>query len=735
MDNTEKQCAQCGTLNPVSANFCKTCGSNNFIFAEPVGVDKENSNSEADINCIENPVNEQHTKVNKPKEFNLVKAFLSGIAGILAIIIAVVVIEKIPPKAPVDNDSDIENVVSELTSTTPSKIKKTVMIYLVGSDLESQSGAASMDIVEMMESGVDTSKNNILVYTGGTKQWFIEDIPATQNSIYKLENGEFSLVKSLESLNMGDSSTLAEFLNYGVTNHSADSYGLILWNHGAGPMIGYGVDEVHGDLLEMSEITNALSRAGFGNELKLEFLGFDACLMGSIETAWTIKDYAEFLIASQETEPGTGWDYAFLEKLNYYDEGNHIGQAIIDSYFSGYEEIVSQYPQFEADLTLSCMDLSKIEDVEDGLNLLFKQVDSNILSGSFQQTSKCRYETKAFGKFASTFNYDLIDLTHITSLLSSDYKEESKKLSHALKDFIVYSKANVENASGVSIYHPYDNKEYMELWTNTFDSFGFASEYAKYISNFGSILTGETISSWEGFNKTVGSSKKDDDGNELSIQLTDEQASNYAGSAYYIVKKMKDDEYLFVFGGVDAKLDKNGVLSASYNDKAVFGVNDSNNEVSDIPITMYQVNDGSDELKYFATSIFFDNESIDMSEWKTEAVEWQIKIDEGVPKLLGAMPIEDDNTVPNKQLLNYKDYTYVQFVFSARKPTYDKAGKLLPYFEWESEGMFYGTEYYVDDGFHLECRDIEDKDEYYAMFVVKDTQGNKYTSELFTLDK
>lgn len=393
MDNTNKQCVQCGTLNPVSANFCKTCGSNNFVFAESSGVDNETGNSEVDIDCIENPVNEQPTKSNKPKEINLVKVFLSGIAGILAIIIAVVVIGKIPQKVPVDNDGVVENVVSELTSTTPSTIKKTVMVYLVGSDLESQSGAASMDIVEMMESGVDTSKNNILVYTGGTKQWFIEDIPATQNSIYKLENGEFSLVKSLESLNMGDSSTLTEFLNYGVTNHSADSYGLILWNHGAGPMIGYGVDEVHGDLLEMSEITNALSRAGFGNELKLEFLGFDACLMGSIETAWTIKDYAEFLIASQETEPGTGWDYAFMEKLNYYDEGNHIGQAIIDSYFSGYEEIVSQYPQFEADLTLSCMNLSKIDDVEDGLNLLFKEVDSNILSGSFQQTSKCRYET------------------------------------------------------------------------------------------------------------------------------------------------------------------------------------------------------------------------------------------------------------------------------------------------------------------------------------------------------
>lgn len=715
MENNIKQCANCGAVNDISVNFCANCGSANFVSYEMQNDTFLNNNSEAVCNNT------------KSKETNLVKIILSAAAILLAIIIVVTVIGILPFNK--SSDTSKQN--------TLSTIEKTIMIYLVGSDLESNSGAASMDIVEMMESGVDTSKNNILVYTGGTKRWAIESIPATENSIYKLENGEFSLVKSFDSLNMGESDTLTEFLDYGLLNYSADEYGLILWNHGAGPMIGYGVDEVHGDLLEMSEITKALSDSGFGSDNKLEFLGFDACLMGSIETAWTVKDYANFLIASQETEPGTGWNYAFLEKLNYYDEGHHIGQAIIDSYFSGYEEIVSLYPQLEADLTLSCMDLSKIADVENGLNQLFEKVDENILAGNFQQTSKCRYQTKSFGKFAATFNYDLIDLTHITSLLSSNYKKESNALTEALDEFIVYTKSNVENASGVSIYHPYDNTEYMETWINTFNSLGFAKEYSKYISNFGSILTGETLTPYDNFNKSVGTSKKNKKGNEISIKLTEEQRKNYAGSTYYIVKKMKDDEYLFIFSGVDAELDKNGVLSASYNEKAVFGIDDSNGEISELPIIMYQVNDGSNELKYFATSMFFDNESENISEWDVKPVKWQIKIDDGVPKLLGAMSLDDDDEslVPSKQLLNYKDYTYVQFVFSARKPTYDDSGKLLPYFEWESTGMFYGTEYDVDKGFHLECRDIENKDEYYAMFVVDDAQGNKYTSELFALDK
>lgn len=43
----------------------------------------------------------------------------------------------------------------------------TVMIYMVGSDLESTSGNASVDLAEMAESMADTRHNNIIVYAGG----------------------------------------------------------------------------------------------------------------------------------------------------------------------------------------------------------------------------------------------------------------------------------------------------------------------------------------------------------------------------------------------------------------------------------------------------------------------------------------------------------------------------------------------------------------------------------------
>ena len=34
-----------------------------------------------------------------------------------------------------------------------------------------------------------------------------------------------------------------QLLNYGFDFFPADSYSLILWDHGGGPVLGYGVDE------------------------------------------------------------------------------------------------------------------------------------------------------------------------------------------------------------------------------------------------------------------------------------------------------------------------------------------------------------------------------------------------------------------------------------------------------------------------------------------------------------
>ena len=61
----------------------------------------------------------------------------------------------------------------------------TVMVYIVGSNLESRLGAATTDIGEMKQAGIDFGKTNLLVYTGGSRRW-VSDIPNKYNSVLDL---------------------------------------------------------------------------------------------------------------------------------------------------------------------------------------------------------------------------------------------------------------------------------------------------------------------------------------------------------------------------------------------------------------------------------------------------------------------------------------------------------------------------------------------------------------------
>lgn len=612
---------------------------------------------------------------------------------------------------------------------SPSNIRKTVMIYFVGSDLETNYGAASMDIAEILDAQINTEKNNILVYTGGAKEWGLSNISSEQNSIYKLEENGLVLVESNGALNMGDSSTLSSFLQYGLSNYPADMYGLILWNHGAGPMIGYGLDEISGDKLTMSELTMALSDAGFGEKTKLEFLGFDACLMCSIETAWTVKDYANYLIASQETEPGLGWDYSCLEKLNYYDTGDKIGKEIIDAYFESYEEKSFFDWMDETELTLSCLNLMCIENVETSMNDLFVKVEQGIDTGDFSQISRCRANTKSFGKYSTGFDYDLVDLYHLVELLKQDYKEEANNLLNDLDVLVEYSKSNIDYANGVSIYHPYENTEYMSEWLSEYQSFNFAKDYTEYILDFGDKLKNPQ----KGITTLKGNdieATKNKDVNVFTMQLTQEQADCFVKAQYYVLRHMGDEEYLFMFSGYDVTLDETNTLSASYDNKAVFVVDDAG-IASSYPIMMYQVDDADGEARYYANTVMYNTSSDSISHWKIEGANWQIKIENGTPKLLNIYPSNAETTgFPSKQSLDYQDYTSVQFVAGSRNLTRDNDGNMLPYYSWESTSMGYGIDVEVKYGIHFECRDIEETDGYYVMFVVEDINGNQYASEL-----
>lgn len=631
-----------------------------------------------------------------------------------------------------DKEADLEDV-SKAPNRKKNDITRTIMIYMVGSDLESQYGAGSYDIMEIMDSGIDLNKNNVLLYTGGTQEWWLTAIPSNRNVIYELKEDGFSLVEKQLSLNMGDSYTLERFLKYGKEKYPADQFGLILWDHGGGPMLGYGLDEKTSDILEMPELVEALDNSGFEGTNKLEFLGFDACLMGAVETGWNIKDNAKYMIASQETEPGWGWNYAFLSELRYCEDGEDIGKEIIDYYIEAGEEYFEEEPLLLTDLTLSCVDLSKITVLENAINEMYAEVVPDLDAGYFAKASRARNKTKTFGKFTASTSYDLVDLGDMVSFFASDYGEEAEALKKALEEFVCYSKTNVADAAGVSIFYPYENRDYMTYWVEMYEDFDFAPNYTKYLKEFTKLLKKPRSSAWSTMRGIQGNAVKMEDANLMTFQLTPELMEDYAYSQYVILRKVGDNEYLYVINSNDTEIDDTGLISASYNNRMVFAVNNLTGEWSELPMPMFQVTDGTSKDRYTLNAVLFGMPEVDSVFSDVSVGEIQFVLGE-IPEMFGIRPLaEEDNLFPAKKLLDYREFSSIEFGVELREPARTENGELLPFREWGKSSRIQGTSLSVSEGFHFEYQDISSDEEYYYMFQVYDLQGNCSVSELFPL--
>jgi hypothetical protein len=237
----------------------------------------------------------------------------------------------------------------------------TICWYLCGSDLESDGGFASIDLAEMQS--VKLPENiKIVIQTGGANAWRndFSDVNFTERLLYS-SNGLEKLDQFPQS-NMGDPKTLSDFLRFCAESFSADHTGVILWNHGGGSLTGVAFDELfENDSLSENELYDAFTSVfepSF-SEPPLEFVGFDACLMATVDTAYAFSDVARYMIASQETEPALGWNYAgFLASLaeNPGMSGAALGAAICDTYKEACDE-----QDLGDDITLSVVDLTKIQ--------------------------------------------------------------------------------------------------------------------------------------------------------------------------------------------------------------------------------------------------------------------------------------------------------------------------------------------------------------------------------------
>ena len=359
----------------------------------------------------------------------------------------------------------------------------TLMVYICGTDLESQSGMATRDLQEMTKASI-SDKINLLVYTGGCKRWQNNVISSSVNQIYQMRNGGLvCLEKNAGTGAMTSPETLTSFINYSTKNFPADRYELIFWDHGGGSLSGYGYDQKNprSGSMALSSIGKALKAAG----QKYDFIGFDCCLMATMENAKMLADYADYMIASEETEPGIGWYYTnWLTALSQNTSLStlDIGQKIVDDFV---DTCARQCRGQSA--TLSVVDLAELsQTMPADLSAFSQDVLSKIREGEYKTVSSARNGSR---EFAQSSSIDQIDFIDFALKMGS---EEGQALAEVLADAVKYNRtsSNMTRAYGLSVYFPYKKMSSVNTAVAAYDALDMDEDFADCIREFASLELG-----------------------------------------------------------------------------------------------------------------------------------------------------------------------------------------------------------------------------------------------------
>ena len=368
----------------------------------------------------------------------------------------------------------------------------TLMLYMCASDLESECGFATEDLNEIMY-GYTAGNLNVIVQTGGTAEWQNTVVADDRCQRYQVTEDGLELVDdSLGMQNMADSATLTDFIQYCSSNYAADHYGLVLWDHGGGVVGGYGYDEnFGGDSMSLTEMSRALGDAS----VHLDMLGFDACLMANFETCLMAAPYADYLIASEEPEPGCGWYYTdWIGKLseNCGIPPKRYGRQIIDDYIteSGWDS-PSMYS------TLGMFDLQQVtQKLLPALSQFSDDAVQQLSAGEYRRISQSRSNTRAV--YQSELDHiDLLDYAQHSQ------SETADQLEQAISDCVVYYR-ETENGSGdngLSILFPYYDLSALDMLEEMYQTLGYDDAYPAFLEQFANVMAGGQISV-SGFSNT-----------------------------------------------------------------------------------------------------------------------------------------------------------------------------------------------------------------------------------------
>jgi hypothetical protein len=356
----------------------------------------------------------------------------------------------------------------------------TYMVYMSGDS--SLSSYVNNDLDEMRLVGSDESLN-ILALADQSSQGDSFLCHVETSGLQRIQLAQVNAAWGTE-LNLGEPSTLVDFVKWSVSTYPAGHYVLDLWGHGTG---WGGVCPDQGDFLEMTEVSTAMKAISAAG-ISLDIVSIDACQMGMLEVIYELRHAANYAITSEKDVPVEGWPYNSVLSILKNGPGmsaEDYGKGMIEAYMN------RGMAHSAYSLTLSLIDLSQIGGVVNSLSQYSDEIID--MAGYFNpQIMQARGATE---EYDGSYQYDLCHLLkNINKYTECDRLEFlAGSVMSSLSDCMVYERhwTNVqdepaENASGLSIWFPMYSPtgQYEEIGLSQDTGWDeFLTEMSPYFSN------------------------------------------------------------------------------------------------------------------------------------------------------------------------------------------------------------------------------------------------------------
>ncbi|MBR1471187.1 MAG: hypothetical protein IJ600_06050 [Lachnospiraceae bacterium] len=372
----------------------------------------------------------------------------------------------------------------------------TIMIYMNGSNLETDYGFATDDIREMLKAPY-SDRVNIVIETLGTQEWQKFGIANDHTQRWLLQEDDLLLADdSLRQLDCTVPETLSDFITWSAANYPADRYFLILWDHGGGAVDGFGWDQFqnYNAALTIDEMQTALKESG----VLFDFIGMDACIMSSIEICYALYDYCDYCILSEDFESALGWSYeGWLTALTENTSLDTVSLAtiLID------DMVYANQKSHDGDSsTLALIDERYIPSAfESWMNFAYAN-EAALLTTNFSR------EVARTGRARPRVSSDLTEY-YITDMLAMAVSIDSKLtkgLVSRLAAAVAYYNCTDDNIglTGLSVTLPYGDNRFYHSLEKVYANVGIDKRYVEWLSKFLVEYDGSEYYDYDEFNES-----------------------------------------------------------------------------------------------------------------------------------------------------------------------------------------------------------------------------------------